>query len=153
MRILLAAALAASLLVACGGGGKQSSRLQTEDVAPPPDASLSTAHDMQAKAVSEGISGVVPGDLPRGLPLYSPSTVVDFGKAGPGKRYLTLVTADAPAKVERSMRADLVAAGWTLSELAAGKVAAAKGGIEVDLQWIDAKPGTRIRIEYPAREG
>lgn len=153
MRALLAMALAATLLVACGGGGKQSSHLETEDVAPPPDASLSTAHDTQAKTVSEGVSGVVPGDLPLGLPLYSPSSVVDFGKVGPGRRYLTLVTADAPVKVEKSMRADLVAAGWTLSKLASGKVAAAKDQVEVDFQWIDAKPGTRIRIEYPAREG
>ncbi len=153
MRSMLLAVLVALLLVACGGSTNKPSHLETEDVAPPPDASLSTAHDAQAKTRSEGISGIVPSDVPVGLPLYSPSTVVDFGKVGPGRRYLTLVTADALAKVEKSMRGDLIAAGWQLSAGADGKVVATRDEIEVDFQWIDAQPGTRIRIEYPAREG
>ena len=153
MRSILLALVAAMLLTACGGSADKPSHLETEDVAPPPDASLSTAHDAQAKATSEGVSGVIPGDVPVGLPLYSPSTVVDFGKVGPGRRYLTLVTADLPAKVEKSMRGELVAAGWQLSKSADDKVVATKEKTVVDFQWIDAKPGTRIRIEYPARRG
>lgn len=153
MKAMILAAAVALLLVGCGGSRGKPSHLETEDVAPPPDASLSTAHDTQAKAATEGVSGVIPGDVPVGLPLYSPSTVVDFGKAGPGRRYLTLVTADQPDKVENSMRGDLLAAGWRLSLGPDGKTVARKDEIEVDFQWIDAKPGTRIRIEYPAREG
>ena len=75
--------LAAALLVAGGCQRSKdrgsSEKLETVDVGEGVDAGLTTAYDEQAKRVGPGIAGVLPEGFPPDVPLYTPSSLVDFG--------------------------------------------------------------------------
>lgn len=124
--------------------------IETEEVAPPIDAELTTENDLAAVQEAAQVSGLVPGDVPRDLPLYVPSSVVDFGEAG-GRSYVELDAPARPAVVRQWLGQRLPAAGWKVGAIGEGLVQARKGSVSVEYRLIDLAPGTRIRLEYTPR--
>jgi hypothetical protein len=111
---------------------------EVQDVAPPPDAELSTAADPQARAAAPAFSGVLPESFPKDVPPYVPSTLVDFGD-----RWIELQTPDAPATVRARYLALLRGRGW-----AGDGTRFTKGPRTFTVRFEDARPGTKIRVEY-----
>jgi len=143
--------LAVALLVAIGCQGSKdrgrAEKLDTVDVGEGFDAGLTTAYDAQAKQVGPEVSGVLPQGFPRDLPLYTPSSLVDFGEADAGMHYLEFDTSDSAAVVRRRLQADLSKSGWRplSADLATSFV---KGDRQVGLTIRDLSPGARIRYVY-----
>lgn len=126
--------------------------LETVDVELPIDAELSTENDLKAvKRAAEAISGLVPGDVPSDLPLFSPSSVVDFGDAGGGRSYVELDTGARPDAVRRWLGERLPAAGWSVGAIGDALVEAHKGPATVEYRLSGLGSGTRIRLEYEPR--
>lgn len=126
--------------------------LETVDVELPIDAELSTENDLKAvKRAAEAISGLVPGDVPSDLPLFSPSSVVDFGDAGGGRSYVELDTGARPDAVRRWLGERLPAAGWSVGAIGDALVEAHKGPATVEYRLTGLGSGTRIRLEYQPR--
>jgi len=111
---------------------------QVQDIAPPPDATLSTEGDEQAKVAAPGFSGVLPETYPKDAPPYVPSTLVDFGD-----RWVAFQTPDAMAAVRQRLPALLRGRGWT-----GDGSTFAKAGRTLRVRYEDARPGTRIVVEY-----
>jgi hypothetical protein len=111
---------------------------QIQDVAPPPDASLSTAADPQARAAAPAFSGVLPEAFPKDAPPYVPSTLVDFGEG-----WVEFQTPDAPSVVRGRYPALLRNRGWSASG-----DAFVKAGRSLKVSYADARPGTTIRVAY-----
>ena len=144
-----AIAVLALASVACAPRGPDEPPvIETEEVAPPIDAELSTENDLVAVQQAVQISGVVPGDVPPDLPLFVPSSVVDFGGPVGGRSYVELDTGARPDEVRRWLGARLPGAGWKVGAIGDGLVQASKGGNTVEYRLIDLAPGTRIRLEY-----
>lgn len=140
------------LVVACGPPPPDEPLvIETVDVAPPLDAELSTEDDLKAVQRAAQVSGLVPGDVPAELPLFVPSSVVDFGGPSGGRSFVDLDTGESPAVVRRWLGERLPAAGWTVGAIGDDLVTAHKGAERVDYRLTDRAPGTRIRLEYPAR--
>ena len=121
--------------------------LETVDVGEGLDAGLTTAYDEQAKQVGPEVAGVLPEGFPRDLPLYTPSSLVDFGEADAGMHYLEFDTSDSVAVVRRRLEAGLSKAGWMplSADLTTSFV---KGDRQVALTIRDLSPGTRFRYVY-----
>ncbi len=117
-------------------------KLETVDVGAARDATLSTAGDAQEKRHEAAFAGVLPTGFPKDLPVYEPSTLIDFG-GGPQGSYALFQTPDDVARVRARYPATLRSRGWS----AAGD-AYAKGTHHVRMAIESAHPGARIRIEY-----
>ena len=150
--LALAAVLAGGALAACQPpAADEPLVIETEEVAPPIDAELSTEGDLKAAREAVQISGVVPGDVPPGLPIFVPSSVVDFGGPVGGRAYVELDTAERPAVVRRWLAERLPGAGWKIGAIGDNLVEAEKGPSRVAYRLTDLAPGTRIRLEYTPR--
>ncbi|MEZ5330762.1 MAG: hypothetical protein R2991_01640 [Thermoanaerobaculia bacterium] len=133
-------ALILLLAVALGCGAapeKKTLELETEEVSEPIDAGMSLEDDVQAKATSESLAGVLPSDYPSDFPVYRPSSVVDFG---PG--FVELHTPDAPAAVRRWLAASAARAGWS------GSGPYTKAGRTVTVDVTGSAGGTTLRLSY-----
>jgi hypothetical protein len=119
--------------------------IPTEEVAPPLGAGVSIAGDPQEQARRPRFSGVLPGNFPSDVPIYEPSTLADFGPAGPGRSYVVLQTPDSPASVRARYLEQLAARGYRPSADGATLV---QGEQSLRVTFEDARPGTRIRLEY-----
>lgn len=143
---LLLAALA--LTCACGEPpAPGEAPLETVEVAPPPDSGLRVDEDAQERRPVAALSGILPAGFPADLPLPEPGSLVDFGEAETGWRYVVVQTAQAPAAVRSGLAARLARAGWT--PVPGADLVYEKGGRRVRLSFSDARPGTRVRVEYP----
>ncbi len=152
-RVGLAIALVALIAVGAGCGGRQDEgvvdRLETVEVGPAVDVELSTEFDEQAEPDAPEVAGVLPTDFPTDFPLYAPSSLIDYGEAADGLRFLEF---DAPAdcqEVSRWLVSELAAAGWRgqgSQQEAAGVFT--KGERHAELHTISRSPGCGIRIEY-----
>lgn len=111
---------------------------EVQDVAPPLDSALSTEADPQAKAVVPTFSGVLPPSFPKDAPPYVPGTLVDFGEG-----WVEFQTADPLATVRAHYPGVLRGRGWSGS----GE-RFSKGGRNLVVRFTDARPGTKIRVEY-----
>ena len=143
--------LAVALLVAIGCQRSKdrgrAEKLDTVNVGEGFDAGLTTAYDEEAKQVGPEISGVLPQGFPRDLPLYTPSSLVDFGEADAGLHYLEFDTSDSAAVVRRRLAAELSKSGWQpLSRDRSESFV--KGDRQVGLTIRDLSPGARIRYVY-----
>jgi hypothetical protein len=125
--------------------------IETEDVAPPLDDELSTEDDLQAVQRAAQISGLVPGDVSPDLPLFAPSSVVDFGGPAGGRAFVDLDTGEPVAVVRGWLGERLPGAGWTIGAIGDDLVEAHKGERRVAYRLTDLRPGTRIRLEYEPR--
>jgi hypothetical protein len=131
---------------ACQGDEPKSApppSVDTVDVGAAPDAALSTEKDRVEQRRQGGFSGVLPGTFPKDLPVYEPSTLVDFGR-GAGGGYALFQTTDAVGVVSGRYPAQLVARGWERD----GADAFRRGNGRVRVTFENARPGTRIRVEY-----
>jgi hypothetical protein len=111
---------------------------EVQDVAPPLDSALSTEADPQAKAEVPTFSGVLPPSFPKDAPTYVPGTLVDFGDG-----WVEFQTADPLATVRARYPSVLRGRGWSGS----GE-RFSKGGRNLVVHFTDARPGTKIRVEY-----
>lgn len=150
-RLICALLLVAGLLAGCGGWGtKEGTRdekLETVEVGEGVSAGLTTAFDQQAKALGPEVAGVLPEGFPADLPLYTPSSLVDFGEADAGRRYVEFDAADAASVVRRRLEADLARSGWR--PLSAGSATSfVQGDRQVVVTIRDLSPGSRIRYVY-----
>lgn len=136
-RALLAFTLA---LAACRNEPAQRPPIdeQVQDVAPPPDASLSTEADPQGKAAAPTFSGVLPETFPKDVPTYVPGTLVDFGE-----RWIAIQTPDPPSVVRQRLPSMLRGRGWSVEG-----DSFTKAGRTLRLRIEDARPGTKIVVEY-----
>jgi hypothetical protein len=141
-----------AVLLAAGGcqrskDGGPAEKLETVEVGEGFDVGLTTAYDQKAKQVGPEVAGVLPDGFPRDLPLYTPSSLVDFGEADAGLQYLEFDTSDSAAVVRRRLEAKLAASGWRplSADLA---TSFAKGDRQVTLTVRDLSPGARFRYVY-----
>jgi hypothetical protein len=136
--VLSLLAVAAALGCARQPGEQPAVDPEVQDVAPPLDAALSTEADPQAKAVVPTFSGVLPASFPKDAPPYVPGTLVDFGEG-----WVEFQTADPLATVRARYPGVLRGRGWSGS----GE-RFSKGGRNLVVHFTDARPGTKIRVEY-----
>ncbi|MGB3561956.1 MAG: hypothetical protein WBH85_02410 [Thermoanaerobaculia bacterium] len=151
MRRLSVLLLAAALPVAIGCQRSKdrgrAEKLETVEVGEGFDAGLTTAYDEKAKQVGPEISGMLPEGFPGDVPLYVPSSLVDFGEADAGLHYLEFDTSDSVAAVRRRLVGELAKSGWQpLSRESAESFV--KGDRQVGLTIRDLSPGARIRYVY-----
>jgi hypothetical protein len=91
---------------------------------------------------------VLPGGFPGDLPLPDGGSLVDFGEAAGGWHYVVIQTPESLAAVRAATARRLAAAGWTA---VADGASYQKRGRVVRLAYEDARPGTRLRVEYQPR--
>ena len=81
------------------------------EVTASPVENLTTEHDEVAPPqVEEPMAGVLPSGFPSDVPVYTPSSLIEFGEGG--GRFVLLATPDAVDKVRESYRMTLESAGW-----------------------------------------
>ncbi len=143
------ACLLAGLLVVLGGcratEAPEPEVLETEDVAAPVDANLTTDYDLQARSAEDNTGVRMPGDFPSDLPLYASASLINYGPATSGRSFIELSVPAQPSVVERRYKQQLRSSGWT--ELEDG--AFERGGRQVQVSYRQGTPGTWVRIEYP----
>ena len=133
-------------LTACdrsAGKPERSPEIETVDVGGGIDAELTTDFDERAKQVEIEIGGVLPSDFPPEMPVFSPSSVVDFG---PG-----FVEIDTPVplkEVQTSLGAQIQRSGWAVDLVGDGGSLYSRGGWQVRVVMTDLGSGTRVRYEY-----
>lgn len=140
------AVLIAITSVACDRSAPESREpmeLDTVDVGGGPDAGLTTEFDERARRVEIEMGGVLPSDFPEGMPIFSPSSVVDLG---PG-----FVEMDTPVplnEVRSSLGAQIQKAGWTVESIGEEGSLYSRNGQQVRVELLDPGSGTRIRYRY-----
>jgi len=138
--------LALAALAAAGCPGTQDGKnVDTVDVA----AGLEVPTDSDPKAPPEiaRLTGALPSDFPRDLPVHLPASVLDFGTGADGLRWVSLISSDGGDRVRTATEARLRAAGWSLSE-SGGALVVRKGERRARLLLEEARPGTLMRYEY-----
>lgn len=146
----LAAFLLLALAPSLAGCGQQAADAgagqkapETVDIAPA--ISVPTDGDVEAAAPRKGLVGVLPNDFPRDLPIYLPSSVIDFGKKD-GRRFVLLQSPDPRPGVEAWLRRAAADAGYRV-EGQGGRLQLRKGERRVTLGF--AGQGTsEFRYEY-----
>ncbi len=139
-RLALACLLAASLLGCRERGAPQrGEKLETIEVGGGLGEGISLEGDVQAKPPGERVAGVVPSDFPEDFPVYSPSTVVDFG---PG--FVLLTSSDPVGTVASRLAASAAAAGWR--DEGGGRFR--QGGRRVEAMLSETSGVTHLRLEY-----
>ena len=146
MRQLVLLTLAVSLLIGCQrsrGGERRPVEIETVDVDSGYDAELTTEADERARQVQIDLGGVLPSDFPAELPIFSPSSVVDFG---PG--YVEVDTPVPESEVRSSIAAQLERSGWTVGTIGGAGNTYNRDGVTVRIGLSAIGSGTRIRYEY-----
>lgn len=115
----------------------------TVEVGAAPDATLSTASDRVETRHESAFAGVLPTGFPKDVPVYEPSSLVDFGEGG-GWSYSVFQTSQDLAVARQRFQELLRARGWA-ADSAAGFV---KQGRHLRVEFESAHPGARIRVEY-----
>ena len=122
--------------------------LETVEVGGGLDAELTTELDQKARQVAIEVGGVLPSDFPSDLPVFSPSSVVDFGQLPSGGGF---VVVDSPVPVDEvrsSLASQLQRSGWGVESIGDTGNTYSKGGKRVRLTLTDLTSATRIRYEY-----
>jgi hypothetical protein len=125
--------------------------LETVEVRSPADAGIRIEDDPRAAAALPAMAGVLPGDAPQDLAIYVPSSLIDFGAAGPGTRFILLTTPDREARVRETVFRDFARLGWRRipSSSEGSFVELEKGTRRLRVEVARAGFDTTIRIEYP----
>jgi hypothetical protein len=118
-------------------------KLETREVGAAPDATLSTAGDVVERRHASGFAGVLPGGFPKDLPVYEPSSLVDFGKGADGA-YVVFQTPDDIGRVRARYPAMIAASGWAHE----GSDSFTRGGHRVRVAYESLHPGARVRVVY-----
>ena len=123
--------------------------LKTIDVQPQIDAALTTAYDETAIIQGDTVSGVLPGDFPRDIPLYAPASLIDMGLTQADRPFVVLATPDERDRVRQGLTTQLASAGWgELSTDASGLTTFGRGSRRVWLRVETSGAITEITVEY-----
>lgn len=117
--------------------------LETIDVDGGLDAELTIEFDERAKQVEIDIGGVLPSDFPSEMPVFSPSSIIDFG---PG--FVEVDSAVSAAEVRSTLGARIQRSGWAVDSIGDGGSVYSRGGHRVRVVVREVGSGTRIRYEY-----
>lgn len=134
------------LLYACDRSApekREPEPLETVEIGGGPDATLTTEFDERAKRVEIDMGGVLPSNFPQDMPVFSPSSVVDFG---PG--YVELDSPVPVGEVRSSLGAQIQRSGWAVESIGDGGSMYSRNGLRVRVVLSDPGSGTRIRYEY-----
>jgi hypothetical protein len=118
------------------------------DVGAGPDAKIRIEDDVKAPPRAPTVSGLLPEDFPPDVPVYTPSSLYDFGSEAAGTPYITLKTGDSLAKVKSRLEADFRARGWTLARQTEG-FSATKGARRATVSWRFEAGESFVTIGYP----
>jgi len=131
-----------------GPGSDESKPLETVEVDEGPEAALTTEYDeFAAPRPAQEMAGVLPSDFPSDVPIFSPSSLVDFGSPG-GERYVELDTSAPMNGVRASLESQLSNAGWRSTGSSGEARVFTKAGRVLRVVLQDLSAGTRIRYEY-----
>jgi hypothetical protein len=133
-------------LVACGPGTDEygePEELSTVEVAEGVTSGMRYDEDATQRADRSGdaLTGVLPGDFPRGLRLPDGLSVWDFGAEG--ERWVTLRSTSDVATLERRLASVWRADGWS-QEGPRWR----KGSQSVGTRIVPAPGGAELRIDY-----
>lgn len=138
-------------LVASGCGAPQppaepaKQELPTVDVTAAPDAAYSTADDrIERRRTDPGLAGVLPDGFPADIPVFRPSSLVDFAAEANGGGSIVFSTAADADGVAAAMAIRLRSAGW--QEAGGGTWTKAARRLRLVVQSTPA--GSRFRIEF-----
>ena len=154
MRLGIALSCIALTSVGCGSQAKDTgiTELETVDIDEAIDAELSTEADERGRQVVAAVSGVLPTDIPVDLPIYAPSSLVDFGDIEGGLKYVAVDTSGPVEKVRGEATGQLGGAGWQVVSETESSLEIAKASQSVTVTFEDLKPGTRVRYQYTPRQ-
>lgn len=133
-------------LVACTGGDGAGTGTPSDVVDVPPALEIPIDNDQQAQPRKAEVSGIMPGDFPESLPLYLPSSLINFGNDSK-TAFVELLSPDSRSKVESELKNRLRANGWS-SQPAGGTFELSRQGQKARLTLGDGQPGTLYRYEY-----
>ena len=153
MRIVITSLLLSCVWIGCRQPANDQgiTELETVEVGAAPDAELSTELDEQAKRIVVESSGVLPTDIPLDVPIYSPASLVDFGKAAENRNFVAVDTSAAVARVRDQVTSELTASGWKIDSASDSNLEFGKDGAALTVLLEDLKQGTRLRYEYTPR--
>ncbi len=97
---------------------------------------------------TETLAGVLPSDFPPDLPVFRPSSIVDFGQPTSASRFVTVDTSAPAGQARGSLEGQLRRAGWRLEPISESTWSCTKDGRRVRVVLEDLRSGTRIRYEY-----
>lgn len=123
-------------------------RPDVEAVDVPPLLTVDVDQDVQEPERTPELAGVLPGDFPRDLPLYSPSSLVDFGRTEDGRPYVVLLSPHPRSRVVGELERRLRASGWAVAAGPQGSFRLRKDGRRLLLVVEDSRPGASYRFEY-----
>jgi hypothetical protein len=137
------------LLAACGATEEGAPEaLDTVDVSAAADSNLRPQEDIQEKPREVVSLGVVPGDFPRDVWVYEPSTVMDFSAPGASQAYVVLRARQPLTRVEADLDRELGQRGWKPTSAAADSTTWDKDGRQVTIGLQQQGADTFIRIDY-----
>lgn len=122
--------------------------LETVEVGAGQDAGLTTESDERARPVESQTGGVLPSDFPSDVPVFFPSSIVDFGQRGSGRSFVEVDTPVPLDEARSSLAAQLQRSGWSVEAIGDAGNTYSKGGRWIQLILTDLTSGTRIRYEY-----
>lgn len=119
--------------------------LATVEVTAAPDAAYSTADDrVERRADPNALAGALPDGFPPDVPVYRPSSLVDFSPRPDGGATVVFATPSEVATVSSAMSQKLRASGWQAGP--AGNWT--KAGRKLRLAVESTAAGSRFRIEF-----
>lgn len=119
--------------------------LATVEVSAAPDAAYSIADDkVERRANPNAIAGALPDGFPTDIPVYLPSSLVDFTSRPEGGAVVVFATPASVSTVSAALSQKLRAAGWQ----AAGSGAWTKPGRRLRLTVEATAAGSRFRFEF-----
>ena len=119
--------------------------LATVEVAAAPDAAYSTADDRVERRVDpNAMAGALPDGFPADIPVYRPSSLVDFTPRAEGGAVVVFGTPSTAAAVTAALQQKLRAAGWQAGS--AGQWT--KAGRRLHLSVESTAAGSRFRLEF-----
>ena len=151
MRRIVTLSMVLILAAACGGSQSQpqtEKELETVDVGGGYDANLSTEEDQRERRIEADIGGVLPSDFPPEMPVFTPSSIVDFGQPGGSGNYVVVDTPVPMSEVESLLATRIGRAGWSVDAIGDEGTIYLREGRRVRVIVADLGSGSRIRYEY-----
>ena len=145
------AGLVPLLIVACGRSEQRPSKpkeLETVEIGDGYDANLSTEEDQRERRVEVDMGGVLPTDFPAEMPIFTPSSIVDFGQPGGSGNFVVVDSPVPRSEVESSLASRIQRAGWTVDAIGDEGKIYSRQGRRVRVIISDLGSGSRIRYEY-----
>lgn len=119
--------------------------MPTVEVSAAPDAAYSTADDgVERRPSANAVAGALPDGFPPDIPVFRPSSLIDFLPRPEGGYVVVFATPSSSATVSSALGQALRVAGWQ-SEGSGGWT---KSGRKLRLAVQESAAGCRFRIEF-----